>query len=112
VAARSLRRGGYRVIEAPTAEEALRTMESEPRVDLLITDIVMPGMNGQELVESLRSQHPSLAILYISGYTPEEIGRRAFVESKRLLRKPFTPDQLIREAQQALRAARPRQAAG
>lgn len=104
VAARSLRRGGFRVIEAPTAEEALRTMESEPTVDLLITDIVMPGMNGQELVESLRSKHPGLATLYISGYTPEEIGRRAFIEGERLLRKPFAPEELIREAEQALQA--------
>jgi hypothetical protein len=68
---RTLVRAGYQVVVATSAEEALELTERDGRFELLVTDIVMPGMNGWQLGKRLRSRWPGLRVLYISGYTED-----------------------------------------
>jgi PAS domain S-box-containing protein len=95
---------GYTVLEAATGEEALeRVGRHSGVIHLLVTDVVMPGMNGRELADRLAVDHPALEVLYLSGYTDDAIARhgvlRAGVE---LLHKPFTPDTLARRVREVL----------
>ncbi|HEU4437847.1 MAG TPA: response regulator [Methylomirabilota bacterium] len=88
---------GYAVLEAASAARALELGEAHPgALDLLITDVVMPGMTGPELARRLRARRPALRVLCISGY-PESADRR--VEGVRSwtawLEKPFSPDALL-----------------
>jgi two-component system, cell cycle sensor histidine kinase and response regulator CckA len=88
---------GYSVLEALDAADALRLGETHPgRIDLLITDVVMPRMNGPELARRLRARRPGLRVLCMSGY-PESAERRvADAETwTAWLQKPFSPDGLI-----------------
>jgi CheY-like chemotaxis protein len=104
---RVLRAKGYRVLQAAHAEEALILAGSthEP-IDLLVTDIVMPGMGGTALAEELIAVRPSLRVLFISGYAPEAIERRGeLIDASGLLEKPFSADQLARKVREILTLA-------
>ncbi|MDZ7372454.1 MAG: response regulator [candidate division KSB1 bacterium] len=98
MAAEALRETGLAVEVAADGQEALRKSRlSNERIDLLITDVVMPRMSGRELVERMLLYHPHLKILYISGHAEETIRRHGLIEkSAELLAKPFTPGQLQR----------------
>jgi CheY-like chemotaxis protein len=103
--ARVLRGQGYDVVEAPAGEAALKTASELDRVDLLLTDVVMPGLSGRELSERLAALRPELRILFMSGYTDEAIvhhGVRA--GEAEFLAKPFTPDALARKVRAVLDA--------
>lgn len=91
-----LRREGFSVLAAAEPEEALEYFEksSEP-CDLLITDVVMPGMSGPQLVEALRQHDPDLPALFISGYAPDDVVGEGF--SGAFLPKPFRPTELLRK---------------
>jgi CheY-like chemotaxis protein len=94
---RTLRAEGYGTLEASHGGEALEIMEtsSEP-VDLVVTDVVMPGMDGRELGRRLTQRWPSVPILYISAYDVNDIFRRGSPwNSAPFLQKPFPPDGLI-----------------
>ena len=94
--ARLLQSEGYEVLQAEDGREALELIErrSGP-VDLVITDVVMPKMNGRELAASLKVQRPKLPVLFISGYTDDEMVRRGLIEPNNpFLSKPFTPEVL------------------
>jgi CheY-like chemotaxis protein len=82
---------GYRVLPARDGNEALQLLESESRhVDLLLTDVVMPGMGGRELSERARLVRPRIKVLFASGYTDDVILERQLVEEGlKLVRKPF-----------------------
>ena len=98
LARRVLEQGGYRVLTASSPQEALRVAEGMTRLDLLLTDVVMPGgMNGVQLGRELARSRPGLAILHMSGYTNEE-AMRLGMSDKRLdfLAKPFHPGELLR----------------
>jgi two-component system cell cycle sensor histidine kinase/response regulator CckA len=98
-----LRAHGYRVLEASDPAEALRIMGDQKQVDLLVTDIVMPGMSGPALAERLIAEWPELKVLYITGYAEEAIQRQgAFPVGGALLEKPFTAQQLATYVRQAL----------
>ncbi|HEY9069372.1 MAG TPA: ATP-binding protein, partial [Candidatus Ozemobacteraceae bacterium] len=86
---------GYRVLTAGSPEEALRLVESHTgRIDLLITDVVMPVMNGRELSDRISVMRPDIRVLYISGYTADIIARQGIVpEHVMLLEKPFSPQE-------------------
>ncbi|HQO26675.1 MAG TPA: PAS domain S-box protein [Acidobacteriota bacterium] len=87
-----LRSHGYRVMEAAGPDEALGLMaaESEP-VDLVLTDVIMPRMNGRELYERLRQIQPGVRVLYMSGYPAEVIAEQGLVrEAIHFLQKPFS----------------------
>jgi DNA-binding response OmpR family regulator len=91
-----LKSEGYTVLVAHNGEEALKLIETEnPSFDLLLTDVVMPRMGGAELVRRLKKSHPSLKVLFISGYTDNALMERGELESGvDLLPKPFTPRDL------------------
>ncbi len=104
LACRVLRGNGYRVLEAGDPAGALRIVrEQEQPVDLLVTDIVMPGMSGPALAERLVAAWPALRVLYITGYAEEAIERQgALPAGGALLEKPFTAQQLADSVRQAL----------
>ena len=95
---------GYSVLGARDAHEALSLVEDHPRgIDLLLTDVVMPGMSGHELVEQLKPRHPAMRVLYMSGYTSDVIaGRGVLEEGLHLIEKPFTSLALTRRVRQVL----------
>jgi signal transduction histidine kinase/CheY-like chemotaxis protein len=104
LACRVLRGNGYRVLEAADPAAALRIVQAEAQpIDLLVTDIVMPGMIGPVLAERLVAARPDLKVLYITGYAEEAIERQgALPAGGALLEKPFTAQQLADSARRAL----------
>jgi two-component system, cell cycle sensor histidine kinase and response regulator CckA len=101
---RTLRAEGYGTLEAAHGAEALEVMEksAEP-VDLVVTDVVMPGMDGRELGRRLTQRWPTLPILYISAYDVNDIFRRGSPRSSApFLQKPFPAEGLITRVQQLL----------
>jgi PAS domain S-box-containing protein len=99
-----LRARGYQVLDAETAEAALVLARAHPeRIHLLLTDVVLPGMNGHRLAEILRAERPGIAVLLTSGYFD---ARDGVEETDPLLRKPFTPDGLVEKVRSTLRTAR------
>jgi PAS domain S-box-containing protein len=87
---RALRARGYTVLEAGDGRAALRLLESGTDVDLLVTDVVMPGMDGRQLVELARAHRPSLPVLYMSGYTDDAMIRHGLEhEHIPFIEKPF-----------------------
>jgi CheY-like chemotaxis protein len=101
---RVLRDEGYRTLEAAHGGEALELVETGPEaVDLVVTDVVMPGMDGRELGRRLGLSKPTLPILYISAYDVNDIFRRGSPRSSApFLQKPFPPDHLIKSVEQLL----------
>ncbi len=98
---------GYTVLEAAAPRDALRIQETHPgRIDLLLTDVVMPEMNGRQLADRLTVARPDLAVLFMSGYTGAALGGRGEIAefSGQLLQKPFTPDGLNRRVREVLDA--------
>jgi two-component system cell cycle sensor histidine kinase/response regulator CckA len=104
LACRVLRGNGYRVLEASDPAAALLIVRTEGQpVDLLVTDIVMPGMSGPALAERLVAGWPDLKVLYITGYAQEAIERQgALPAGGALLEKPFTAQQLADSVRRAL----------
>ncbi len=86
----------YKILAAQTPKEALRAAEQHPgEISLLVSDVIMPEMNGPELAKHLLVLHPELKILYVSGYAAEVISGRGLLESGvALLQKPFSPAEL------------------
>jgi len=106
-----LEKHGYRVIEAASAEHAIEIAQglAEP-IQLLVTDIVLPGMNGRALAEAMLTARPELRVLYMSGYTDDVIARRGVLESGTLLlEKPFTARALLERVRTALRERDPQE---
>ncbi|MEP6572297.1 MAG: PAS domain S-box protein [Gemmatimonadota bacterium] len=94
-----LTRAGYRVLTAKSGAEALLIAAEYPRpIHMLVTDVVMPGLGGRDLAMRLLLARPGLRVLYMSGYTDDEVLRRGIVErTSAYLRKPFSPDLLLRK---------------
>lgn len=98
-----LRRAGYRVLLAASANQALDTLEEHhTRIDLLVTDIIMPGSDGVTLVEQVKTRSPDLAVIYMSGYTGFANARQNSLPQDRFLQKPFSKDALLGMVQTAL----------
>jgi CheY-like chemotaxis protein len=99
-----LERLGYRVLEAANGAEALGIVETSlERIDLILTDVVMPDLHGGELGEALTAREPWRRVLYMSGYTGDDIMTRGLARSgTALLTKPFTPDGLARAVREVL----------
>ncbi len=99
-----LTRHGYTVLAANRPEEALRIAESHPgRIDLLITDVVMPGMNGKDLEEKLNAVKPGFKCIYMSGYTANVIAHHGVLdEGIHFLQKPFSVMTLAEKVREVL----------
>ncbi len=101
-----LRRERYQVLEAGSGEEALAIAQShEGAVQLLMTDVMLPGIGGRDLAEALAKSRPELRVLYISGYTDDEGVRLGwFPPGSRFLQKPFTLGALVNNVRETLDA--------
>ncbi|MBI5365770.1 MAG: response regulator [Planctomycetes bacterium] len=99
-----LRNAGYVVLEAETPEQALRIAAGHAgTIHLLLTDVIMPGMNGIQLAGLLTAERAGLRVLYTSGYTDETIGRQGGIAPEMdFLQKPFTPAPLLRRVRAVL----------
>jgi PAS domain S-box-containing protein len=103
---RALARHGFRVLEAHDGARALEVSAAhEDEIDLLLTDIVMPGLNGREVAEQVALTRPSIRVLYMSGHTRDALGSRFELDpATHLLQKPFLPTELITHVLDALAA--------
>ncbi len=102
--ARVLTRAGYDVLVADGPQAALGLLSTDPRpVDLLLSDVIMPGMNGRELADEVSSMRPDAAVLFMSGYTDNAIVHHGVLDPRtNFLQKPFTPDQLLSDVRRAM----------
>jgi signal transduction histidine kinase/CheY-like chemotaxis protein len=99
----ALRELGYIVLQAPGGEAALALLDSQPRIDLLLSDVLMPGMSGPQLAEQVAARRPEIKLLYVSGYPSEGIVEDGMVApGVALLTKPFTVAQLAVRVRQVL----------
>jgi CheY-like chemotaxis protein len=105
LAVRVLRQQGYVILEATNGSEALRIVETQPHVaiDLVLTDVVMPQMGGQALVNLLRAKLPSVKILFMSGYPDRSFNQDGTLDANiNFLQKPFLPGVLARKVRDVL----------
>jgi len=105
---RMLEARGYRVLVAASGADALRiAREAAERIDLLLTDVIMPGMSGREVALLLGPAHPNMRVLFVSGYTDESIVHEGILEPGiAFLQKPFTAEALARKVREVLDARR------
>ncbi|MEW6720273.1 MAG: ATP-binding protein, partial [Thermodesulfobacteriota bacterium] len=104
ICVRTLAGRGYRVLEASGGKEALAALNGHPgRIDMLLTDVVMPGMNGPELARRLRECYPEAVVLFASGYTEDTITHQGVLEDGlHFINKPYTPAALAMKVRQVL----------
>jgi two-component system cell cycle sensor histidine kinase/response regulator CckA len=102
--ARALRNKGYKVLEAKSGEAALELMGStDETIDLLITDVVMPNMDGPALIREVREIHPDMKVIFISGYTEDAFRQRLDSDSEiHFLPKPFSLKQLAGKVKEVI----------
>ena len=98
---------GHTVIEAGNASEALALVEqTNAHIDLLVTDLVLPGLSGRELWEHLQARQPDLPVIYMSGYTQDAVIQHGVLQSRvNFLQKPFSPDALVAKVNQVLQGS-------
>ena len=101
LAARVLRMKGYTVIEAADAAEA-RSITEEGKVDLLLSDVILPGINGPALVEELLPANPGLKALFVSGYDDQSLENAGIILTDPFLRKPFSAEELVSKVREVL----------
>jgi PAS domain S-box-containing protein len=105
LAHRILHERGYSVVAAPSPADAIEAAASLPAIDLLITDVVLPEMNGRALAERLAKSQPDLKVLFMSGYTDDAVVRRGVLHQEtHFIQKPFRPSQLLRKIREILDA--------
>ncbi len=106
VASGILRRNGYTVVEAQSARDALRLSDGHAGIiQLLLSDVVMPGMSGPELAKQLAATRPAMRVLCMSGYTDDSIVRHGVLDAQfAFLQKPITPETLTRKVRAVLDA--------
>ena len=102
VAERALTRHGYKVVTADNGEDALEILGRGEPIDLLISDVVMPGMDGPAVVREARKSRPDLKILFMSGYAEEQLRKSIDIENVNFLPKPFSVTDLAEAARRAV----------
>jgi PAS domain S-box-containing protein len=106
LAGRLLERQGYKVLAAANADEARRLFDENPSIDVILTDVAMPGASGAELTRRLVAQRPALKVIYMSGYTEETIVHHGVLDPGiAFLHKPFTSETLGRKVREVLDSA-------
>jgi DNA-binding response OmpR family regulator len=105
---RGLREAGYHVEEAADGIKAMEVLERlEGKVDGVVTDVIMPLMNGKELAQQIRGRWPGMPILFVSGYTTDEVvGRGLLARGEEFLQKPFAPGVLVSAVGRVLKGVR------
>jgi two-component system, cell cycle sensor histidine kinase and response regulator CckA len=93
---------GYKVLEAEHGERALAIASTQNGIHLLITDVVMPGINGQDLAKAIVKSHPATKVLFLSGYAEDTIRQQALPPGTAFLQKPFTLQTLLRKTREVL----------
>jgi DNA-binding response OmpR family regulator len=106
ITVRTLTAAGYRVRAAPDGESAIALIAGGlGAVDLLVTDVVMPGASGRDVARAFQDRHPDARVLFVSGYTQDAIDRQgALAPGTSFLPKPFTPAQLLARVRAVLDA--------
>jgi two-component system cell cycle sensor histidine kinase/response regulator CckA len=104
VAERALTRHGYKVITADNGEDALEVLRTGQIIDLLVSDVVMPGMDGPTMVAEARKDWPDLKILFMSGYAEEQLRKSINVDNVSFLPKPFSVQELAEAAKRTIEA--------
>jgi signal transduction histidine kinase len=108
VARRILVRNGYQVISAADGHEAVTAAATSEPITLLLTDVIMPGMQGGEVAERVREVQPSIAVLFMSGYTEGLLSAQGVLDPEiNFIEKPFTEASLLTKIRETLRARRP-----
>ena len=102
VAERALTRQGYTVMTAENGEAALDLLSRNGRPDLLISDVVMPAMDGPTMVRAVRERYPDLPIIFMSGYAEEQLRKSIDLDNVAFLPKPFSVQQLAEAARDVL----------
>jgi two-component system cell cycle sensor histidine kinase/response regulator CckA len=105
-AARVLLEEGFEVLEAEDGVQALTTVAAG-QVNAVVSDIVMPRLNGVQLLEALSVSHPHLPVVLMSGYATRELIEMGIAAPCALITKPFAPEQLVEEVRRCLRGADP-----
>jgi two-component system cell cycle sensor histidine kinase/response regulator CckA len=96
VARRILERAGYTVLEARDGGEAMSLVRANVRLEMLVSDVNMPGLTGDEVARQLRTHQPDLKCLFLSGYVDQLFDKRPHLwEGEAFLEKPFTPKALL-----------------
>jgi len=96
---------GYAFVEAGDADSAMPIIQSSQRIDLLISDVGLPGMNGRQLAEIGRQVRPDLKVLFITGYAEHAAVRGGFLDpGMQMITKPFTFDLLTAKVREMIRA--------
>ena len=102
VAERALTRHGYKVLTANNGEEALEIVDRGDEIALLISDVVMPVMDGPTMVREARKTRPDLPILFMSGYAEEQLRKSIDIANVAFLPKPFSVQELAEAVRKAL----------
>jgi DNA-binding NtrC family response regulator len=98
-----LERQGYKVLLASNAGEALSQFDLTPSIDVILTDVIMPGGSGPELTRQLISRRPGLKVIYMSGYTEDAISHHGVLDPGiAFIHKPFTAETLGRKIRDVL----------
>jgi PAS domain S-box-containing protein len=105
-AALALQKHGYRVLQAQNGDEALRLIERDENIALVLSDVVMPQMSGPELAAHLAQTRPDLPLLFMSGYAEDRLLGQGALSRAAIISKPFLPSDLARKVRQVLDAAR------
>jgi len=108
----ALRLGGFAILEAADGAAALEIAATSARpIDILVTDVNMPGIDGLELARRVRARYPATGVLYMSGAAAEVTARWNLAAGGVFLQKPFGPDALLEHVRDAARRVQPRSAA-
>ena len=104
LAVATLRQKGYRVVEAANGEEGLRLAgQHDGKIDLVLTDVVMPLMGGKEMADAIRTSHPDTKVLFTSGYTQDALGPHGVLRPGVVfLQKPYVTATLARKVREVL----------
>ena len=97
-------RQGYKVLTAADGEQALDVLATGEGIDLMISDVVMPNMDGPTMVTQARQTHPDLPVLFMSGYAEEQLRKSIDIPNVNFLPKPFSVGQLAEVARDTLAA--------